>query len=193
MSFSMPLGRMKYFRELQLPILESVLKSQFRMLAKKLHSDTGGRDEAFIELKREYDELVKSAVKTIDEVIKTEEGILLTELGLGRKDNGSECSGCNGRGYLIHAHFSPCKRCVNGHIPYCSECHKVLDQWLEIVRACCIVNGNFARANWTKCPDCKSGVKEKSRAYHRCTECNGCGEIPVFNPVIIKNSMGGRR
>lgn len=192
---------MNYFAHLQQPITEGLLKSEFRRLAKKLHSDTGGSDEQFRILKAEYDDVIAHGfvIAAIEEAKTTIEGRMLTTLGLGLKTNGSECVDCSGRGFhKWHEARERCRRCRFGSIPYCGLCHRIITKWRRVgflipdePVPCC----RGAQVKLTRCDNqqCEGGLVKGRAKYSVCTTCDGAGEIPVFNPVIIKGTLAGGR
>lgn len=215
---------LKHFN-LQLPCTQDMLKSAFRATAKRLHSDVGGTDAAFVEMKAVYDQLCAAPgilVDVIDDRERTFEGVLLSELGLGLGPtvNGRDCPRCERKGYTTTQYSYPekCKRC-NGHgdIMICRACHGSGQYTNPVGRKVpcrrCNAKGFWPapkinpRNYWDVfmrrapgaqgCPDChatgQTQVMVNKFTYYKCGECNGTGEIKIYNPVILKNGLGNQR
>jgi len=129
--------------------------------------------------------------------------------GLGPDQNGKDCLDCEGKGYTkkeidIYEETEctvcegsgviktkPCKFCKDGKFELKSG--KIVD-----CRAC-KGKGSYYLKYTNDCPTCKGKGKksnktgEKKEVLDKCSECNGCGEIPIFNPVIDKKIFGTGR
>jgi len=202
---------------LVLPCTQADLKSAFRTAAKKLHSDIGGTDKDFVEMKLVYDKLCKEPeIISLNEAKEkyTEEGFLLSELGLGLGNvNGRDCENCSRKGYItIHRTVEiKCDLC-NGfrYIHQCRACLKgVYTNPVGRKVPCnrCNAKG-FAPAPPTRisswglpippygadicfqCYGCGTMHQKTAKVtHHRCGDCNGTGEIKIYNPVIMKSGL----
>lgn len=201
----------KYFN-LKLPCTLMDLKTAFRIEAKKLHTDTSGKDtkDAFIEVKAAYDFLSEcvefvSAFESggISEQVKIEgKPLSFYGLGLGPNQNGKDCPDCNRAGYkTVYANtFKPCADCdsdgcirASGPCRYCSGTGKFIQRRTKAKVNCRACNGTGNRSNAILCPNC-FGLKQihvpgKKLYYEKCYKCKGTGEIPVWNPVIPKGRL----
>lgn len=140
----------------------------------------------------------------------TSDGTPLSKLGqgLGRTKNGRTCQQCDGRGYTeaIQHDWEPCPRCLGrGAVPKvypCRACggsgrYRLRNGRLtECLR--CDGSGKFAHPFHEQlCLSCwgtgSSYTGVIKRVYHKCFRCNGHGQIPIFNPVIIKDALGACR
>lgn len=214
---------------LELPCTQDGLKSAYRIAAKKLHSDTGGTDALFIEMKKAYDllcaapEVITLSVLNsngfVDRRAMTFEGDLLSSLGLGLGPtiNGKDCPRCDRKGFTTISKSYPeiCTKCKgHGDIILCRAC-KGSGQYTNPVNRkvpCrqCDAKGyrpspritlvdwfgirGFKRAMGAiDCPDCGATGKTqkiiKQFTHYRCGDCNGTGEIKIYNPVIMKNGL----
>lgn len=202
---------------LELPLTEDILKTAFRRAAKKCHSDTGGKDEDFIQLKNAYDFLTSDKAIAAGvfsngfaaKVTETTEGIPLSELGLGLgpTTNGRDCEKCDHKGYVQRFGFAwqICKHCDDsGTVPqqeWCMACEssgKFKQRSGRIVDCYkCKGTGIFTHPYRRMfCPRCRGTKKvqetDKQKTYYeRCSKCNGTGEIEIFNPVIPKGRLAG--
>lgn len=152
-----------------------MLKAKFREAAKRLHTDTGGSDEAFIAMKAAYDALCEESATGVftdgPELQATEEGTPLTSLGcgLGPMKNGKPCATCGGAGYREEKSYGtiwtpalPCAMC------------------------------QIARSTWgcRRCGD--KGYQHRQvniKRYKVCAPCQGAGEIELLNPVLPKGLL----
>lgn len=172
---------------LELPTTLSMLKSAFRAAARKAHSDVGGSDEAFRQVKSAYDMLLPLAlvVDTAEQkVLKTVNDIPLSELGLGRKDNGSPCPRCESRGYTKST-YDTAAPYLQFELRRCSDCNGsgrfTLRSGRKVVcKRCYGIGSCHTRQRYTP---------KLETFYFVCSGCEGTGEIKVFNPVIIKGAI----
>lgn len=213
------LQRAEQFFKITFPCTESQLKSAFRAAAKKLHSDVGGTDEAFIEMKRIYDSLLGAPEILSGHTIqdRTFSGELLSDLGLGLGPtvNGRDCPRCEHRGYTVsqESKFQSCVDCNgSGAIFICRSCQGT-GQYVNPVkrkvpcRACGAKGfravesrfGIFQRIpnGAVYCRTCIGTGHTKKLleifTYFTCGECNGAGEIKIYNPVILKGSLSQKQ
>lgn len=204
----------KYFN-LTLPTTLDDLKSAFRTMAKRLHTDVSGADTkiAFGEMKDAYDYLVSlngssgvfSEGSSCRELV-TVDGTPLSELGFGLEStvNGADCPNCQRKGYTttFGLGYRVCMECdEHGEMPrsfMCKSCKgtKLFKQRLGRVVACrtCAGTGIFKHPYLTQlcqfCGGTKTRLTETEQAnYHRCWECRGKGEIPMWNPVLPKGRL----
>ncbi len=202
---------------LQPPISLDDLKGAFRRRAKELHTDTSGGDtkEQFITMKEAYDLLMGlqdvpgifsdngGSRKTI-----TVDGISLHELGLGLGPNinGQNCPTCDHKGYTEERgrSFRVCDQCdASGRVKttspcrYCKGTGKFTQRRSGRTVDCraCDGSGRFVHTNhYQYCPRCL-GTKTiytttEGVFYKRCWECEGSGELPMWNPVLPKGRLG---
>lgn len=149
-----------------LPCERAELKRAFREAAKRLHTDTSGGDtkDAFIDMKACYDKLIVAEVFTDVGVLPcTEEGTLLTDLGLGRK-NGVTCRTCKGVGYRKDQRWRLVPKYAGAAL--CDVC-TALQSALGCRYGC----------------DARH-VRMLMDIYLICAPCQGHGEIEAFNPVL---------
>ncbi|KKU47252.1 hypothetical protein A3E96_00845 [Candidatus Uhrbacteria bacterium RIFCSPHIGHO2_12_FULL_46_13] len=208
------------FFSLGLPCSLQDLKTAFRKKAKQLHTDTSGGDTkaAFVTMKEAYDFLV-SLKETMSGVFAengsgtkkfatTVEGLPLTELGLGLgpTTNGRDCPDCGRAGYTkdFGNAFTVCEKCdKRGTIPrayacrYCEGTGRFVQarSRREVSCRACGGSGRFKDPRQRQlCPHCLGTKtiwgKPDTVFYRKCWKCHGTGEIQVFNPVIIKGSLG---
>lgn len=206
----------RYFA-IDLPCTEAMLKSAFRSAAKRLHTDTGGDKDAFIAMKAAYDQLCESPSVVTDHVdtrARTFQGDLLSDLGLGLgMVNGKDCPQCDHKGYTVsqQLEFDTCPHCEGcGDVFFCQACRGT-GQYTNPVgrkvpcRACHARGtrpaprvGFWMPARGARaCPKClgtgRVGKPTQKFTYYRCGECNGTGEIKIYNPVLLKNGLMTQR
>jgi DnaJ-class molecular chaperone len=119
----------KYF-DLALPCALEELKKSWRRKVKEAHSDAGGTDALFVELKQAYDNLVAQEGNPLifsganGGIEITQEGIPLSQLGLGlgATVNSVDCSRCRHKGYTTKI-IEECSTCEGvGSYPPCWSC-----------------------------------------------------------------------
>jgi DnaJ-class molecular chaperone len=202
-----------YFH-LSLPVSSISLKKAYRKAALKLHPDAGGNDTEFKEMQAAYERLTKSEnLSTVfsneteyngETVAATVDGIPL--LGLGPTTNGSDCPRCSHKGYVEYKPLNTVKCDCDYGMTYrsapCKHCRGTGTVKLAIglkVVDCerCKGTGRFffrGINNLIDCPKCegigwRSG-ETSSRKYRKCYECEGTGELPMMNPVLMKCAFG---
>lgn len=190
--------------EATLPITLADLKTKFRETSKRLHPDITGKDttDEFVKAKSAYDFLCSriGEASVVENV--TEDGTLLSDLGLGLGPtiNGKPCTACDSKGYQQRVADSDQKACLN-----CWNGITSLDDCRD-----CKGTGEFELLNKRKvpCKKCK-GTGQFKTAPHRCKKCGGrgvvanmrkmyfvkcftcmgTGELLVLNPVIPKGRL----
>jgi hypothetical protein len=109
-------------------------------------------------------------------LLETVDGIELSSLGLGLgpTTNGKDCENCNGMGYEVNHgyNYKVCRGCNGGRVWY-----KDWRSGRDAVRDCFICRGSAT----VRIPG--------DEYYNRCLTCDGCGEIIIFNPVLLKGSL----
>lgn len=147
--------------------------------------------------------------------METVDGTPLYELGLGlgHLKNGRDCERCQHKGYTeeedLYSFFNPdtlCYRCnmhgntrVEGVCRPCKGTGKFTQERSRRVVDCrvCLGTGKSKFGfTYKTCPDC-NGTKRlrnapKKTRYVKCYECNGTGEIELFNAAWAKGRMAGR-
>jgi DnaJ family protein A protein 2 len=146
---------------------------------------------------------------------KTANGVLLKDLGLGLGPNvnGKDCPTCGHKGYIENNdppdHY-PCTRCygtglVYRHHPVCRACKgtgKFKQARSGRVVECRVCKGSgvwnprneaSTKRGWYVCEACCGAgfAREKHRKayYSVCYTCSGTGEIPCWNPVLLKGAL----
>ena len=208
------------FFGLGLPCSLQDLRMAFRKEAKRLHTDTSGADTmaAFVVMKEAYNFIVGLKETTAgvftengngtSKFAATVEGIPLSELGLGLgpTTNGKDCPACEHKGYTqdYGRAFAICDNCDEWNtVPrtyacrYCKGTGRFVQQRSRREVSCraCGGSGKFTHPRQRQlCPHCMGTKtvwgKAETVFYRRCWKCNGTGEIRIFNPVIIKGSLG---
>lgn len=165
--------------EIRPPFSEQQLKSAFRTKVKQAHPDHGGSSEQFQKVKMSFDVLFPDAGKdqVVDPVTRTVNGVPLDTLGKGLRVSAKKCYQCAGRGYTSEHAATNCEACGG----YSENEHRMT--FHEILQQ--------VSRRWA-CLRCKGTGYSQSGAerHHVCMNCAGSGEVPSFNPVIIKNSVG---
>ena len=134
---------------------------------RRLEIDQQGKPEGLLAHNRRLKLQAKLATLPQTANLKTIEGDLLDNLGcgLGATTNGRPCGGCSGLGY------------------------RQFYAW----------TGSFSGTRETiilptgRVVYLRFGVpspQKKPLSYSRCRNCEGTGEVVVFNPVILKGSIG---
>lgn len=210
---------MKHFK-LSLPMTAEELKDAFRARARELHPDAGGDENtahAFSDMKKAYDQLRE--MESVPGVFRgngsfrfeiietTTDGTPLSELGkgLGRVKNGKPCNYCRGQGYTEGAMHDwifcghcrgqgkvpkvyPCRACEGSGKFTQKQSRKVVDCFR------CEGTGRFAHPwHFEVCGECRglgTVPTRGRRIYHKCSRCKGAGQTEVFNPVVIKDTIG---
>jgi len=209
----------RLFFGVELPVSSTVLKKAYRRQVLRLHPDAGGDERDFKEMQKAYEELTSSGhVSDVfaDEIeyrgeSVTHDGIPLSKLGLGLgpTTNGSDCPECQHRGYVEweYLHTQVCDECRgSGRAPRSVPCRackgtgKFQQARSKRIVDCrrCNGTGRFVfRYDPRRPSDCRSCggagvryVKDKTRkVYARCRNCDGTGEIPMWNPVLPKGML----
>lgn len=200
---------------IDLPCQPEDLKSCYRQACRKLHPDVGGNEDAFKEMQQAYETLVSFQGKGHnvftngdDEILKTVDGFLLSELGqgLGPTTNGKDCPDCEHKGYQKKAGRSWifCDKCdmygfasEEGICRACSGSGKFTQARSKRVVTCLRCNGTGKWVNPFRkmlCPYCHGSKTiwdgDETKVYYvKCSACNGTGEIPIWNPVIPKGAL----
>lgn len=168
--------------------------------------------EDFIKMQAVYDALMDSSfvedgTNTIN-ILCTTDGTPLCDLGkgLGITQNGRTCDDCSGHGYRPLNEFKnfTCESCdENGLVPKqysCKDCRgtgNFFQPKSEKVVPCrkCGGTGKFKHPHHkVACPECygtkiRSAFVESKKSFSVCGHCDGTGEIPVYNPVMLKGSL----
>ena len=159
------------------PVAMDLLKTAYRQAVREIHPDktkkeSAGENLLFIEMVEVYDAIC-SRPKLIQEKRKLDEktvtGIPLSELGLGLGPmvNATDCGYCERKGYTSYEQNSYDK---------CQQCRGK--------------RGNY------RCRICfGTGVNQYQKKmvveHHLCRECNGKGEVAMFNPCLPKGLLAG--
>ncbi len=186
------------------PFTNKELKTNFRTLAKRHHSDKGGDDEMMKKLNEAYSILEHLAVEDV-----TEEGMRSSSI---RKRKHKEddmfilydpCPECDGSGFRYRTRFDGLKEC--------SDCGGSGKKEFENKCRACKGTGKFTQKSGrtVNCNRCK-GTGVFSTHTMKCQTCNGWGQIPneietkeycprcegtgeielkVLNPVIRKGAI----
>jgi DnaJ family protein A protein 2 len=145
---------------------------------------------------------------------KTTNGVLLKDLGLGLGPNvnGKDCPTCGHKGYIEHydhTGYYPCSRCygtgaVYRQHPTCRACKgtgKFKQARSGRVVECRVCKGSgvwnprreaSTQRGWSICAVCGgTGMRKSTEKAHYsvCYTCSGTGEIPCWNPVILKGAL----
>jgi len=200
---------------LQPPFSRDELKTAFRREAKKLHTDTSGKDtkEDFIKMKEAYDVILSFDDFFINGaspagVLVTTDGTPLSELGLGLgpMKNGADCPRCTHKGYeedRIPGSYSShrCTDCIYGFVEVeipCKPCGgtgKFTQRRSGRIVTCRVCHGTKSVLREQICPKCRGTqwfsvkVGGERVIYYRCFKCGGSGEIELFNPVLPKGRL----
>lgn len=191
---------------------EKELKQAYRHLARKHHPDAGGMEELFKIIVKAYETLQDFCLtlnNTVPSQENTVEEIRLTDLGrgLGPTINGLPCHNCEGLGYTTsYGHkYIICDHCDDNGLIFpefsCRPCNGTGK--FEQIRSkkivdCRVCKGSGIFVNYRKwkviCHYCYGGKTlwtddEVSPIYHKCSICNGTGEIEMMNPVLPKGAL----
>ena len=206
--------------DLAYPFTEEQLKERFRVVVRRAHPDGGGSSELFIEVRAAYSKLLGIATDH-DQYTHTVEGIPLSELGLGLGAliNGTDCAHCHTKGYTTtyETETRECMVCDENGISLreirCRECENGVFRQRNgrnvLCRSCKGKGVLHIRRVYTKdvygilfspwkCKECRGTkrvqVSDKKRPMHsRCSKCAGTGEIRIWNPVLPKARLAGKR
>jgi len=197
------------------PFSSTDLKRAYKKRCLELHPDIGGSTRDFMEMQKAYSAIMEHAGSLFqdeEEFLKvkvTLDGTPLSELGLGLGPaNGCDCPKCDHRGYIAlkQQAFTTCPHCIDGltnkrtfDCKYCNGTGKFTQRRSGRVVDCKACNGSgefvktYPRARF--CEKCggsavtKDTNKPPDITYHRCWECKGTGELPMWNPVLPKSVM----
>jgi DnaJ-class molecular chaperone len=188
------------------PVTKSALIKRFRELAKEKHPDTGGSDEAFKELKLNFDAAIGFAVDDSQQerdATHTIDGVPLINLGYGhpRHVSAVECDRCQRRGWIETVHYRyvhgtcdhtfpvPCKSCGRTG-RYTNKRGEKVDCWS------CQSTGwrRITVSDPYRCRKCYGlwwlGTTAESETVKVvCNKCDGVGEVILFNPVLQRGSI----
>jgi DnaJ-class molecular chaperone len=208
----------------KLPTTMNVVKTAFRRMSRLEHPDVSKHQKAherFLQIQEAYACLQKVAaedtvIEKVTENDKTEEGILLKDLGLGLgpTTNGRPCGDCGGKGFTSYScekEVCPDCRRVNvmvfsfwfdptGIFEYrCRKCKGTgsFSKGEKVIGTCFNCNGKgwhrVNRRDRNNCQTCKGRMEidnpNGAKKHLRCTTCKGTGEILVFNPVLPKGLL----
>lgn len=159
------------------PTTHDELKSAYRAACRRVHPDAGGSHADFIRLQYEYDRVKSDPSKFRDGAatleLRTIDGIPLVELGLGLGPsvNGRDCTECKHVGYKEYR-----------------RSRRVRCPWVS--RSMSLRSGDWHQV-WCRCGGTGfiTEYRPDEKDYHRCSRCNGTGEVAMFNPVVIKGSL----
>lgn len=200
-----------HFFQMQLPTTPDEFKHFFRKACKRLHTDVSGKDthDDFIRMKSFYENLCLQnpdwlfAGSRQSKTLKTNQGIPLSELGLGLEPNknGRDCEGCNHKGYTEHqlSGWKSCPDCLMGYSynQTCSNCRgtgKFGIKGKGLV-TCSVCKGEGKNVSYFPqiCRRCKGVggqvIAKPEIEYLMCCTCKGTGEIEIHNPVIPKGRL----
>jgi DnaJ-class molecular chaperone len=199
------------FLGLTLPTTKNQVKSAFRRRSREEHPDVSKAKDAsdrFNKLVQCFALLDAASSDVVEEFaveILCSDGTPVANCGngLGPTTNGATCGSCSGKGFTVYT-ADACQDCwewVNGLFPL----YKVTRVWEYKCWVCkgtgmCRDHtcGNCKGTGKTKdnrkgnhCPSCK-GTRRAPRGhknYDKCLRCKGCGEIPMWNPVLQKGFL----
>lgn len=198
--------------DVKLPTTMNALKQGYKRASMKYHPDHNRAQDAAEQFQR-----VKAALDLLsasehlefsaDDArnLKTENGIALSTLGkgLGPLTNGATCPECDARGFSVYT----------VGMEDCGDCR---DEFVNVfftirVLRCRKCNGSGTFKNKGKCFACNGagwmrpkhrhdncrtcnglGRVEKrngQKVYNVCGKCKGCGELPMWNPVLPKGLL----
>lgn len=205
---SMELQDAVRFLAIELPVTKNQLKRAYHRRSLEEHPDHSKHpqaEERFNNLTKAYefistfsDSILKTdTVEGIE--AKCEDGTLLSKLGkgLGPTTNGVECGECRGRGFGKHdiGGQHPCFDC-GGYLAFsrlpCLKCNRSgVYKVNGVARGKCFACNGTGMLN-VKCKTCHGTrwVKEESKiVYNLCLKCKGCGELPMWNPVLPRGLL----
>ena len=205
------------------PIDAQEFKTAYRRACFIYHPDRKGSEEQFKKIQEIYQLVKNdsSLIHTSnDENAQLADGIPISSLGmgLGPTTNGIDCKECETRGYTISFEqgwgecptcggtgqkSSPCRACKgtgkfklrNGREVECRDC-KGSRRFTQKPRVNRLFNPFGFYSDY--CSQCRGNgrviVDNKFKPhYSRCCRCEGAGEIPIYNPVIPKGSLGFKK
>lgn len=201
----------RYFK-LRLPTTIRELKTAFRKESSIHHPDKGGDGYYFGRMVEAYRTLIDPKLSnfvllTEAEVSQpmTEEGILLSDLGLGC--DGTPCPTCDSKGYTTVSDdhgWIKCKVCrgtgFSVTCPRCQgsgkfargQCFRCLGAGRISLKSSDFMSFLGMRRQLV-CPNCMGEGAFKSPKtvfrHYKCGDCDGKGERSMFNPLIPKNRM----
>lgn len=157
------------------PFTVNMLATAYKRMLLQEHPDHSKAKDATARLGRvleAYKILKNSAsLEVILEEEVTEDGKKLSKLGLGlgAKINGATCGDCSGRGYTTYQERAKC---------YHADGLPV------------IFRRGFHRAWCLLCDDTGFRLDKLDKKVHNtCHKCKGCGELPMWNPVLPKGLL----
>lgn len=156
------------------PPSENALKTRYKELIKVHHPDKGGDARNFIKVQDAFKVLQALTIQDNEERYNsdfTSDGHRKSELGLGYSPPMPTCEKCNGFGYC------DIERTIVTNIIRCQNC-RGWSMWDYLSKKCALCsNDRFV------------GTKTQKIMEERCTDCNGKGQIYLFNPVFRINSL----
>lgn len=201
-----------------LPTSLNALKTQFHRRCLEEHPDVSKHPEAgkrFQDLRTAYEFLRAhpSSIELVEEDLQklsTVCGVLLSNLGKGldQKTNSKTCNDCSGKGYATYyektADCPDCRLYSRGVICWgveyrCGACKgSGLSRRSRKGKDCAACQGTGwrrTRHRSSTCRTCKGALyveNVKTRQFVKCAQCNGSGELAIFNPVLPKGLLSSR-
>ena len=198
------------------PVTIQDLKSAYRRKAKELHPDINQHGtELFKAFQEVYEWLTSPEILSViarpgevESVAQTEDGVPLSELGLGfdNTKNGTDCPDCKHLGYakIVREKTTICLECFGAGWTYantCTSCKgtgKFTQERSKRVVDCmrCKATGTIRYRGLSRCTACVRGYVTHSTdrvIYHTCYRCLGVGELEIFNPVLRKGLLTAAR
>ena len=198
--------------DVKLPTTINALKQAYKRASLKYHPDHNRAQNAadqFQQVKVAFALLSASEHLefSADDArhLKTENGIALATLGkgLGPTTNGATCPECDARGFTVYTFGR-------------EDCPDCRDEFISAffairVQRCRKCNGSGLFRGNGKCFGCEGAGWRRSRNHHDqcrtchglgsvekrngrkvynvCGKCKGCGELPMWNPVLPKGLL----
>lgn len=215
-------GLAQKFFGINQPVTEDELRQLYRKACIKLHPDTSGYPSSkdFGEMKDAFKLLLSGFIVT-ELPTATIEGVSLSELGggLGETVNSNPCNKCDKKGYTTT--FSRerryCYKCDRNGVskvpcPPCAGTGRYMQRNTKQIVVCKNCRGKrfvtrkygpnvldiLSHQNKYPCKFCK-GTKQffpkqtQSLVHQICKECNGTGEVKIYNPVIPKGKIASSK
>jgi len=203
------------FLEVKLPTTPNALKQAYKRASLRYHPDHNRSQTAsadFLRVKEAFDALMASDRLEFSAAdarnLKTESGVLLSTLGkgLGPMVNGATCPECDARGFTVYTvGMGDCPDCrdeflnifVAIRVQRCLKCKgSGLFQGKGKCFGCEGAGWRRPKNRYDNCRTCNGLGRITKRSgqkiYNVCGKCKGCGELPMWNPVLPKGLLGVR-
>jgi len=198
--------------DVRLPTTTNALKQAYKRASLKYHPDHNraqNATEQFQRVKAAFDLLSTSEHLEFSAEdarnLMTEDGVALSKLGkgLGSTTNGTPCPECDARGFTVYTiGMEDCPDCrvefttgwFSTRVHRCRKCGG--SGQFQKKGKCFGCNG----AGWRRpkhrhdpCSTCRGLRRVEKRngqkIYNTCGKCKGCGELPMWNPVLPKGLL----